>query len=817
MSVELPSRSQVVIIGGGIIGCSLAYHLTKRGWTDVLLLERKQLTCGTTWHAAGLVGQLRASQTMARLAKYTTDLFCSLEAETGQATGMKQNGSVSIARTSERMEELVRGADMAQVFGLDVEVIDPEECKRLWPLMEIHDVVGGVHLPNDGQTNPSDTAAALAKGARMGGARIAEGVRATGVTVKNGRACGVSTDHGHVEAEPVVNCAGMWGREVGRMAGVNVPLHAAEHFYIVTEPVPDLPSNLPVMRDPDGCVYWKEDAGKLLIGCFEPVAKPWGMDGIPADFEFDELPEDYDHFEPILMDAMKRAPVLEQTGIRQFFNGPESFTPDDRYLLGPAPEVKNFYVAAGFNSIGIQSSGGAGKVLADWIVDGHPPADLWNVDIRRMVPFQGNARYLHDRTVEGLGLLYAMHWPFRQFDTSRGVRHTPLHDRLSAAGACFGELSGWERPNWFATDASAKPEYVYSFRRQNWFGPSGEEHKAVREAVGLFDLSSFGKFMLQGRDAEAVLNRISGNDMSVEPGRIVYTQWLNERGGIEGDLTVTRLAEDRYMVVSGAGTQMRDLSFLERAIGEDERCVVTDVTSGMAVISVMGPHSRELLTRAGASNLDNDSFPFGTSREIEIGYAVVRASRITYVGELGWELYIPTEFATHVYDRLLEASDGLGLRHAGYHALNSLRMEKGYRHWGHDITDEETPIEAGLGFAVKFDKPGGFLGRDALLRQKDRGVKKRLVQFLLKDPEPLVYHYEPILRDGRICGYATSGMFGHTLGATVAMGYVSAEGELVTPDYIREGRYELRVNGRNYEAEASLRPFYDPKSERVKM
>jgi 4-methylaminobutanoate oxidase (formaldehyde-forming) len=817
MSVELPSRSQVVIIGGGIIGCSLAYHLTKRGWTDVLLLERKQLTCGTTWHAAGLVGQLRASQTMARLAKYTTDLFCSLEAETGQATGMKQNGSVSIARTSERMEELVRGADMAQVFGLDVEVIDPEECKRLWPLMEIHDVVGGVHLPNDGQTNPSDTAAALAKGARMGGARIAEGVRVTGVTVKNGRACGVSTDHGHVEAEHVVNCAGMWGREVGRMAGVNVPLHAAEHFYIVTEPVPDLPSNLPVMRDPDGCVYWKEDAGKLLIGCFEPVAKPWGMDGIPADFEFDELPEDYDHFEPILMDAMKRAPVLEQTGIRQFFNGPESFTPDDRYLLGPAPEVKNFYVAAGFNSIGIQSSGGAGKVLADWIVDGHPPADLWNVDIRRMVPFQGNARYLHDRTVEGLGLLYAMHWPFRQFDTSRGVRHTPLHDRLSAAGACFGELSGWERPNWFATDASAKPEYVYSFRRQNWFGPSGEEHKAVREAVGLFDLSSFGKFMLQGRDAEAVLNRISGNDMSVEPGRIVYTQWLNERGGIEGDLTVTRLAEDRYMVVSGAGTQMRDLSFLERAIGEDERCVVTDVTSGMAVISVMGPHSRELLTRAGASNLDNDSFPFGTSREIEIGYAVVRASRITYVGELGWELYIPTEFATHVYDRLLEASDGLGLRHAGYHALNSLRMEKGYRHWGHDITDEETPIEAGLGFAVKFDKPGGFLGRDALLRQKDRGVKKRLVQFLLKDPEPLVYHYEPILRDGRICGYATSGMFGHTLGATVAMGYVSAEGELVTPDYIREGRYELRVNGRNYEAEASLRPFYDPKSERVKM
>ncbi|MEQ9329468.1 MAG: FAD-dependent oxidoreductase, partial [Rhodospirillales bacterium] len=626
MSIELPSRAQVVIIGGGIIGCSLAYHLTKRGWTDVLLLERKQLTSGTTWHAAGLVGQLRASQTMARLAKYTTDLFCALEAETGQATGMKQNGSVSIARTPGRLEELVRGADMARVFDLDVEVIDAAEAKRLWPLMEIHDVIGGIFLPNDGQTNPSDTAAALAKGAKMGGARIVEGVKVTGVTVKNGTACGVTTDHGPVEAEYVVNCAGMWGREVGRMAGVNVPLHAAEHFYIVTEPIPDLPSNLPVMRDPDGCVYWKEDAGKLLIGCFEPVAKPWGMDGIPEDFEFDQLPEDYDHFEPILMDAMQRAPVLERTGIRQFFNGPESFTPDDRYLLGPAPEVKNFHVAVGFNSIGIQSSGGAGKVLADWIVDGHPPADLWNVDIRRMVPFQGNARYLHDRTTEGLGLLYAMHWPFRQFETSRGIRRTALHDRLAAAGACFGEMSGWERVNWFAKPGE-NPEYAYSFKRQNWFAPSGEEHRAVRETVGLFDLSSFGKFMVQGRDAERMLNRISGNDMSVEPGRIIYTQWLNERGGIEGDVTVTRLSDDRYMVVSSAGTQMRDLSFLERAIGEDERCTVTDVTSGRAVISVMGPNSRELLVRAGAGDLSNEAFPFGTSKEVEIGYAMVRASR----------------------------------------------------------------------------------------------------------------------------------------------------------------------------------------------
>lgn len=816
MAVQLPSRAQVVIIGGGIIGCSLAYHLTRRGWTDVVLLERKQLTCGTTWHAAGLVGQLRASQNMTRLAQYTTDLFRTLETETGQATGMKQNGSVSIARTPGRLEELVRGADMAKVFGLDVEVIDAAECKRLWPLMSIHDVMGGVYLPNDGQTNPSDTAAALARGAKQAGATIIEGIPVTGVTVRNGRACGVTTDAGSIEAEYVVNCAGMWARDVGKMAGVNVPLHAAEHFYIVTEPVRDLPPTLPVMRDPDGCVYWKEDAGKLLIGCFEPVAKPWGMDGIPDDFEFDELPEDYDHFEPILMDAMERAPILAETGIRQFFNGPESFTPDDRYLLGPAPEIRNFYVAAGFNSIGIQSSGGAGKVLADWIIDGHAPADLWDVDIRRVVPFQGNAKYLHDRTVEGLGLLYAMHWPFRQFETARGIRHSALHDRLAKAGACFGEVSGWERPNWYAPDGM-EPAYAYSYKRQNWFDANAAEHKAVREAVGLFDLSSFGKFLIQGRDAEQMLNRVSGNDMSVELGRIVYTQLLNERGGIEGDLTVTRLAEDRYMVVSGAGTQARDLSWLTQAVGEDERCCVTDVTSGLAVISVMGPNARELLSRVSPADLSNEAFPFGHSQEIEIGYGLVRASRITYVGELGWELYMPTEFATHVYDALLAASDGLGFRHAGYHTLNSLRMEKGYRHWGHDITDAETPLEAGLGFAVKFDKPGGFQGRDALLRQKEAGVKQRLVQFRLIDPEPLVYHNEPILRDGRICGYATSGMFGHTIGSSLAMGYVEADGDVVTPDYVKSGAYRLRINGREYEAEASLKPFYDPKSERVKI
>ena len=813
MAQTLPKQAQVVIIGGGIIGCSVAYHLTKRGWKDVVLLERKQLTCGTTWHAAGLVAQLRATQNLTRLAQYTTGLYETLEAETGQATGYQQRGSLSIATNEARFEELKRGASMAHCFGLEVDVITPAQAQEMWPLMNIDDVIGAVHLPKDGQTNPIDTTQALAKGAKMGGAAIFEGVKVTGVQTHNGRVTGVSTDQGDITSEYVVNCGGLWARDIGKMAGVDVPLHGAEHFYIVTEPMACMTPDLPVLRDPDGCAYYKEDAGKLLLGAFEPQAKPWGMDGIPEDFSFDQLPDDWQHFEPILEDALKRLPALSEAGIQLFFNGPESFTPDDRYHLGEAPELDNFFIAAGFNSIGIQSAGGAGKVLADWIVDGHPPMDLWDVDIRRTLPFQANPNYLHDRTTEGLGLLFAMHWPFRQFETARSARLSPLHERLKDKNACFGELAGWERPNWFAPQG-VDPAYQYSYGRQNWFDFSAAEHKAVRDDIGLFDQSSFTKFLVQGKDAEKILNRICANNIAVPIGKMVYTQWLNMRGGIEADLTVTRISEDGFLIVSTPATQTRDLSWLRRNIPDDAHAFVTDMTSAYAVIGLMGPQSRALLESLSGEDLSNAAFPFATSREMDIGYARVRASRITYVGELGWELYIPTEFAVPVYDRILAARPDI--THAGFHAMNGLRLEKAYRHWGHDITDEDTPLESGLGFAVAWDKQGGFTGRDALLRQKETGIQKRLVQFALTDPAPMLYHNEPIWRDGKQVGYLTSGMYGHTVGSALGMGYVNNP-DGVTADFIKSGSYEIEVAGVRHKATASLSPFYDPKSERVKM
>jgi glycine cleavage system T protein len=787
-----------------------------------VLLERKQLTCGTTWHAAGLVGQLRATHNLTRLAQYTTDLFSTLEAETGQATGFRACGSVSVAPTEERFEELKRGASMARVFGLEVNIIGPADVKTLLPLANVDDLVGGVYLPGDGVTNPIDTTQAFAKGSRARGVRIVEDVKVDRIITEHGRAVGVVTKFGEIRADAVVNAAGMWGREVGGQAGAVVPLHAAEHFYIVTEGIDGIAANMPVLRDQDGSGYFKEEAGKLMVGWFEPVAKPWGMtqpggaSGIPESFCFDSLPEDYEHIAPLVEAATYRMPVLGSTGIRLFFNGPEAFTPDDRYLLGESPDVKGLFMACGFNSIGIQSSGGAGKVLADWIIDGHAPMDLWDVDIRRVMPFQGNARYLRDRTVEALGLLYAMHWPFRQPETARGVRRSALHDRLATAGACFGEVAGWERANWFAPDG-VDPVYQYSYGKQNWFTYSADEHRAVRDAVGMFDLSSFGKFLLQGPDAEAVLNHICANDVAVPIGKIVYTQWLNERGGIEADLTVTREAADRYLIVTAAATQVRDFAHLQDHIPIEARAIATDVTSGHAVLSVMGPNSRALLQSLTVDDLSNDAFPFGTSQVIDLAYARVRASRVTYVGELGWELYIATEFATSVYDAIVSAGQTHGLRHAGYHALNSLRMEKGYRHWGHDITPDETPLEAGLGFAVAWDKPGGFIGRQALLEQKDSGLCKRLVQVALADPHKLLYHNEPIWRDGIIVGSITSGMYGHTVDTSLGMGWVNgAEGGIVDRDQVLNGTYEIEVAGERIPARVSLQPWYDPTSLRVR-
>lgn len=811
---DLPSRAGAVVIGGGVVGCSVAYHLAKRGVKGVLLLERKRLTSGTTWHAAGLVGQLRASEAMTRLAQYSADLYARLEVETGQATGYRRTGSLSIATGPERMEELLRGASMARSFGVEVSEVGPEDVQRYWPTATVGDLHGAVYLPGDGHVSPVDVTRALARGATQAGATVVENARVTAIDTANGRVRGVVSDRGRVETEIVVNCGGMWARDIGNLCGVNVPLHAAEHFYIITEPVPGLPDDVPTLREPDSCLYFKREAGGgLLIGFFEPEGIPWGMDGIPEDFEFGELPENWAHLEPWIVKAAERMPVVGRVGIRQFFNGPESFTPDDRYLLGEAPELSGFFVAAGFNSVGVGSAGGAGRALADWIVDGSPALDLQDVDIRRMMPFQNNANYLRDRTTESLGLLYAMHWPYRQVESARGVRRSPLHERLAARGACFGELAGWERANWFAPEG-ATPSYEYSYKRQNWFAWSGEEHRAVRENVGIFDQTSFAKFVVQGRDAERVMQRICANDVGVAPGRVVYTQWLNKRGGIEADLTVTRLDEQRYLVVTAPACQVRDFAWLTRHIPDAAHAEAVDVTSAWSVLSVMGPRSRELLQTLTRDDLSNDRFPFATSRNIDLAYARVRATRITYVGELGWELYVPTEFAVGVYDAIVEAGRAFDLAHAGYHALNSLRIEKGYRHWGHDIGSEDTPLEAGLGFAVAPDK-GDFIGRDALVAQRSQPLRKRLLTFVLEDPEPLLYHDEPILRDGEPVGHIGSGMFGHTVGRSVGLGYVRCE-DGVDREFVREKPWEIEVAGQRIAARATLRPVYDPKGTRIR-
>ena len=814
MTADIPARARVVIIGGGVIGCSVAYHLTKLGWDDVVLLERKQLTSGTTWHAAGLIGQLRQTINMTQLARYTGDLYRGLEAETGQATGYRQCGSISLATTAGRMEELRRNASMAKVFGLRVDVVTREEIRALYPLANLEDVLGGIHIPSDGYGNAVDITQALAKGARNRGARIFQDLAVTAIHHDGRKVTGVQTANGRIDADYVVLCGGMWTRDLAASVGVSVPLHACEHYYVLFKDVPGLSPDMPVLRDYDHCSYFKYDAGKLLVGAFEPHARPWGVGGIPEDFSFGEIAGDFSHFEPVLIDAMRRVPALEQAGIQKFFCGPESFTPDVRYHLGESAELSNCFVAAGLNSIGLQSAGGIGKVVSEWMRDGHPPVDLWEVDVRRAMPFQINRQYLRARVSESLGLLYATHWPFRQYETARGARKSSLHDRLAARGACFGEAFGWERANWYAP-AGVKAEYEYSYGRQNWFDHSANEHRAVREAVGLFDQSSFAKFRLEGADAAKVLNRVCANDVDVAVGKIVYTQWLNERGGIEADLTVTRLSEAAYLIVTGAETEVKDFNWLSRHMDEDARCVLTNVTSGMGVLSLMGPKSRQLLQSLTPDDVSDTAFPFATSRVIEVGLALVRASRITYVGELGWELYIPTEFMQGVYDELVAAGDQYGLAHAGYHALNSLRIEKAYRHWGHDITDEDTPWEAGLGFAVKLEKPGGFIGREALLRQKESGLTKRLLQFKLNAPHPLLYHNEPIWRGDTIVGFIRSGMYGHTLGAAVGLGYVtSPAGETVGA--IGPNDYEIEIAGVRHPAIASLRPMYDAANERIK-
>lgn len=814
---SVPDRAQVVIVGGGIVGASIAYHLTRREITDVVVLEQNTLTAGTTWHAAGLVSQLKSTQSLTKLAAYSARLFEELEDETGQATGYRTPGSIQVADNEQRWEEIRRGATMADGVGVECREISIDEAAERFPHMRTDDLVGALYIPRDGQTSPVDTTMALARGAKARGATVIENVAVTQLKTKDGKIAGVVTEQGEIEAEIVVLATGMWTRHLAAQIGVNVPLQACEHFYIVTEPIEGMEIGTPTLRDPGNYTYFKEETGKIMAGFFEPRGKVWRMDEIPRDFSFGTLPEDWDHVGPIFERAIHRVPVLGEVGLQLFFNGPEAFTPDGVYYMGEAPEVDNCYVAAGFNSVGIQSAGGVGWALADWIADKHPPMDLNSVDIRRAQPFQADETYLQDRISESLGLLYAMHWPFRQYESARGIRLSPLHDRIDAAGAVWGETAGWERPNWYADDGQAR-EYEYSYGKQNWHDNMVRECQGVREAVGLFDQTSFAKARVEGPDALAVLNHLSVANIDAPIHKAVYTQWCNHKGGIEADLTVTRTGHDTFFVVTAAAAENRDFTWLRRAAsGKD--VTITNITHDIAMLGLMGPNSRSLLseiTDAGLSNADIEEggFPFGWSRQIEIANRPVLALRMSYVGELGWELYIANDDAGAVYDAIVEAGAKHGLVHAGFHAMNSLRLEAGMRHWGHDITDEDTPIEAGLGFAIDWEK-GEFLGRDALLAQKDAPRSKRLIQFRIEDPDLLTYHDEPIYRDGVVVGSTSSSMWSATQNRCCAMGYVEhPDGESITASWLDEATWEVNIGGQMVPLSTSIRSWYDPQNQR---
>lgn len=811
---KLPSSAQYVIIGGGIIGCSTAYHLAKAGARDVLLIERHKLTSGTTFHAAGLVGQLRSSANITKLLKYSVELYQNLEAETGQATGFKQNGGLRLARNADRMIEIRRQATMAHSFGLEMHLLSPREAGELWPLMDISDLVGAAYLPTDGQANPSDLTQALAKGARMQGVRIVEDVSVTAIRMKGRRVVGLVTDQGEVACETIVNCAGQWAPEIGRMAGVDVPLQSMQHQYMITEKIEGVTPGLPTLRDPDGLIYFKEEVGGLVMGGYERTPLSWAENGIPHGFQFQLLDSNFEQFEPLMESALRCVPALQTAGIRQLLNGPEAFTTDGNFILGKVPEIDGFYVGCGFNAFGIASAGGAGWALAEWVVNGEPPMDLAAVDIRRFGQPHRSQEWVRARTVEATARHYTMAWPHEEAEAGRPSRISPLYARLAAAGACFGEKLGWERPNWFAAEGETARD-VYSFGRPNWFEAVGREHRAVREAVGIIDQSSFAKFLVVGRDALQALSWICAGNVDRPVGAITYTQMLNRRGGIECDLTVSRLAEDRFYIVTGTGHATRDRDWIQRNIDSSLDAHLVDVTPGYAVLSVMGPNSRALLQEVSGADLSNDAHPFGTWREIFIAGAPVRALRVTYVGELGWELHMPTETAAAVFDRLTAAGAPFGLANAGYRAIESLRLEKGYRAWGSDITSDDTPLEAGLGFAVKLASNLPFQGREALETQRREGVRKRLGCFTVDNPEIVLLGRETIFRNGEKAGYLASGGWGYTLDCNIGYGYVRHQ-DGVDDAYLAEGDYQLEIAGTLIPCRFHPRPLYDPHMTRVR-
>ena len=811
---QLPDRARVVVVGGGVIGTSVAYHLAKLGWTDVVVLERHKLTAGTTWHAAGLMVTFGSmSHTSIRLRRYTRDLYARLEAETGQATGLKQVGFIEVAADPDRLEEYRRVATFNRYCGVEVHEISPDEVGELFPLARTDDILAGFYVPDDGRVNPVDVTMALAKGARMRGVRIFEGVPATDVITKGGAVAGVCTPYGDVETEYVVNCAGMWARQFAQQVGVSVPLQAAEHYYLITEPIDGVDGSLPVLEDPACYGYYREESGGLMVGLFEPECAPWRVEGVPEDLAFATLPPDWDRMAPYLERALSRVPGCIDAGVRTFFCGPESFTPDLQPIVGEAPELRGYFVAAGLNSIGILTGGGIGRLVAQWIVDGRPDEDVTAINIDRLHPWQNTPDYRACRTVESLGLVYATHYPGRPMRTARGVKLSPLHQRLAERGAYFRDVSGWEAPDWYGPHNTVES---LSWGRQHWFAYWEEEHHAARTGVIVMDMSFMSKFLVQGRDAGRALERVSANLVDGDTGVVTYTQWLNEGGTIEADLTVTKLADDLFWVVASDTAHRHVLTWMRRHFG-DLHAFPTDVTGAYAQINVQGPRSRELLSAVTSADVSNEAFGYRAARELDIGFARVLCLRLSYLGELGYELYVPVEQALHVYDRIVAAGEAVGLRHAGLKALSSLRLEKGYRDFGHDIDNTDSVLEAGLGFAVRLDKPGGFIGRDAVLATRAAGpLTRRLVQVLVADPKPLMHHGEVVRRNGRSVGYIRAASYGFTLGGAVGLAMVDGDGAPVDQDWIDTGEWTVEIAGSTYPAVVSLRPLYDPDNARLR-
>lgn len=809
--MTLPSSAKTLIIGGGIIGCSTAYHLAQMG-EEVLLLEKAALTSGSTWHAAGLVGQLRSNANITQLLGYSIDLYNKLEAETGLATGWKMNGGLRLACTQERWTEVKRQATTAHSFGLDMQLLTPQEAQDLWPLMDISDIVGAAFLPTDGQASPSDITQALAKGARAKGAVLRENTPVTEILTERGKLVGVRTPKGDIACEKLVLCCGQWTRDLAKTIGVTVPLVSVEHQYMITESF-GVPSNLPTLRDPDRLTYYKEEVGGLVMGGYEPNGIPWAKDGIPDPFDFQLLDSNFDHFEQLIELALPRVPKLESVGVKQLINGPESFTPDGNFILGEAPEMANVFIGAGFNAFGIASGGGAGMALAEWVKNGAPPYDMWPVDIRRFGRPHTDTDWVRTRTLEAYGKHYTMAWPSEEHQSGRPCRRSPLYDRLKSAGAVFGEKLGWERPNWFASDGEEAGD-IYTFEQPNWHGPVGREHKAAREAAVLFDQTSFAKFILQGPDAEAALQWIAANRVDKPVGSIIYTQMLNDRGGIECDLTCVRTGHDSYYIVTGTGFATHDFDWIRRNIPDGMNAQLVDVTSSNAVLSLFGPKARDILSAVTRADVSNDAQPFATARQIGIAGCPVLALRITYVGELGWELHLPTEYALTVYDALHKAGAEHGLRNAGYRAIETLRLEKGYRAWSSDIGPDHTPDEAGLGWAVKMRSNIPFKGREAVAAQRDSGVKKILATFTTSG-DTILSGRETIYRNGERCGWLSSGGYGHSVGHPIGMGYVRAT-QAIERDYVLSGTYELEVASERVPASVTLSPLYDPGMDRVR-